>query len=69
MEVVDSVTIQPHVYIHMTHPSHEMHQLTLFDGRGRIELGRLDLSFGQVQRGGQQLCGFHIQHQLLHLPV
>lgn len=43
--------------------------LTLLDGAGRVELGWFDLGLGQVEGGGQELGSFHVQHQLLHLPV
>lgn len=43
--------------------------LTLFDGSGRVELGRFNLSFGQMERGSKELSCLHVKHQLLHLPV
>lgn len=43
-------------------------QPTLLHTRGRAQLPGLDLLFGEMQRGCQELCSFHVQHQLLYPP-
>lgn len=40
----------------------------LLHTRGRAQLPGLDLLFGEMQRGCQELCSFHVQHQLLYPP-